>query len=146
MTDSWELPSELRQLEQDLVARSRSRAIEDLRPRILGDLRSRLRTERSHSRWQFALAVAVVVLVWLNLSISATQATDCGLRLNGPSGPIQTVADEIHRLVPDLSPEEARRQAVLLQAGSRLVCTPSMGNCVAAHSFMPRSGWPYPID
>jgi hypothetical protein len=146
MTDSWELPSELRQLEQDLIARSRSRAFEDLRPRILGDLRSRLRIEHRSSRWQFALAVAVVVLVWLNLSISATQATDCGLRLDGPSGPIQTVADEIHRLVPDLSPEEARRQAVLLQAGSRLVCAPRIGNCSATCGVMLRSRLQYRID
>jgi hypothetical protein len=146
MTDSWELSPELRQLEQDLIVRSRSRAVEDLRPRILGDLHGRLRTERKSSRWQFALAVAVVVLVWLNLSISATQATDCGLRLNGPSRPIQTVADEIHQLVPDLSPEEARRQAMLLQAGSRLVCAPNMGNYVAAQSLMSRSGPQHPID
>jgi hypothetical protein len=146
MTDSWELPSELRQIEQDLIARSRSRAVEDLRPRILGDLRSRLRAERLRAHWQFALAVAVVVLVWLNLSISATQATDCGLRLHGPSGPIQTVADEIHRLVPDLSPEESRRQAVLLQAGSHLVCAPRMSTCAATCGPMLRSGLLCPVD
>ena len=85
----------------------------DLRPRILDDLRSRLRAERSRARWQFALAVAVVVLVWMNLSMSATQATDFGLRLTGPSEPIETIAEQIHQLVPEFSPEEARRQAIL---------------------------------
>jgi len=125
MMDDWQLPSELQQLERDLANRSRQRASDDLRPRILGDLQTRLRAERLRARWQFALAVAVVVLVWLNLSMSATQATDFGLRLNGPSEPIETIAEQVHRLVPEFSPEEARRQAILLQAGSRLVCYPN---------------------
>jgi hypothetical protein len=127
MMDDWQLPPELQQLERDLANRSRHRASDDLRPRILGDLRSRLRAERSRARWQFALAVAVVVLVWLNLSMSATQATDFGLRLNGPSQPLESIAEQVQRLVPEFSPEEARRQAILLQTGSRLVCYPNLG-------------------
>jgi len=127
MMDDWQLAPELQQLERDLANRSRHRASDDLRPRILGDVRSRLRAERSRARWQFALAVAVVVLVWLNLSMSATQATDFGLRLNGPTEPIETIAAQVHQLVPEFSPEETRRQAILLQAGSRLVCYPNLG-------------------
>jgi len=130
--EDWQLPSELQQLERDLSNRLRGDASVCLRPRILDDLRTRLRAERSRARWQFALAVAVVVLVWMNLSISATQATDFGLRLTRPSEPIEAIVAQVHRLVPEFSPAEARRQAILLRAGSTVVCYPDVGRCVTA--------------
>jgi hypothetical protein len=125
MMDDWQLPLELQQLERDLSHRPHRESSAGLRPRILGDVRSRLQAERARARWQFALALAVVVLVWLNLSMSATQATDFGLRLNGPSESIDTIAEQVHRLVPEFSPEETRRQAILLQAGSRFSVIPA---------------------
>jgi hypothetical protein len=97
-----------------------------LRPKILGAVRGRLRAERTTARWQFALAVAVVVLVWLNLSMSATQATDFGLRSNRSGESIETVAEQVRKLAPEFSPQEVRRQAILLQAGSRVVCFPNV--------------------
>ena len=124
--EDWQLPSELQQLERDLGNRLRGGAAACLRPRILDDLRTRLRAERSKARWQFALAVAVVVLVGMNLSISATQATDFGLRPKGPTESIATIAQQIRQLVPEFSPEEAQRQAILLQAGSSLMCLPDL--------------------
>jgi hypothetical protein len=125
MHDS-QLPPELQQLERDLADRSRQRASNDLRPRILGDLQVRLRAERTAARWQFALAVAVVVLVWMNLSMSATQATDFGLRPARPSESIEAVAERIRQLAPELPPTEARRQAVLFRAGSAVNCCPGV--------------------
>jgi hypothetical protein len=126
MTDNGDLPSELQQLERDLIEHSRRRTSDDLRPRILGDLRSRLRAEQLRSRWQFALAVALVVLVWMNLSISATQATDFGLRPATPPENVETIAEQIRQLAPELSPEESRREAILMQCSSTLVCYPRL--------------------
>jgi hypothetical protein len=97
-----------------------------LRHRVLDDVRSRLRHEQSQSRWQFAAAVAAAAMLWMNLSLSATQATDFGLRPSRPSESIETIARQIEQLAPDLSPREARRQAILLQAGSNLVCYPDL--------------------
>jgi hypothetical protein len=126
MMQDWELPDELQQLERDLAERSRRKASDSLRPRVLGDLRTRLRAERTRARWQFALAVAVVVLVWLNLSMSATQATDFGLRPARPGESIEVVADRIRQLAPELPLAEARRQAVLFLAGSAVNCCPGV--------------------
>jgi hypothetical protein len=134
MMQDWQLPDELQQLERDLAERPRRKASNDLRPRILGDLRGRLGAERTRARWQFALAVAVVVLVWLNLSMSATQATDFGLRLNRPSESIETIAGRVHQLAPEFSEQEARRQAVLLRAGSQFVFLPHNRSQGTRHS------------
>ena len=38
-----------------------------------------LRAERTRDRWQFAAGLAAAVLLWMNLSMSASQATDFGL-------------------------------------------------------------------
>jgi hypothetical protein len=124
--DDYQLPSDLQQLERDLADRWLPAASAGLRQRVLDDLPTRLRAERSRSRWQFAAAVAATVLVWMNLSMSATQATDFGLRPNEPTESIETTARQIEQLVPEFSPVEARRQAMLLRAGSNLICLPDL--------------------
>jgi hypothetical protein len=118
--EPWELSPELQQLERDLAHRPLPGAPAVLRQRILDDLGSRRRTERARDRWQFAAAVAAAALLWLNLSMSATQATDFGFRPAGPSDSIEPTARQIGRLVPEFSADEARRQAVLLRAGNQL--------------------------
>ena len=112
----WELSSELQQLERDLAQRPLPGASAHLRQRILDDLCSRRRTELARDRWQFAAAVAAAALLWMSLSMSATQATDFGLRPAGPSDSIEPTARQIRQLVPEFPVEEARRQAVLLRA------------------------------
>jgi hypothetical protein len=126
MMEDCTLSAELQQLECDLSNRLILEASAGLRQRVLDDLRSRLRRERSRSRWQFALAVAATVLLWINLSMSATQATDYRLRLDGDNRTIEETADEIQRWAPELSAPEARREALLLQASSRLIPYPTM--------------------
>lgn len=126
MMQAWQLPSELQQLESDLSNRSLGEVSATLRRKVLDDVRSQLRIERSHARWQFAAAVAAVVLVWMNLSMSAIQATDFGFRCHEPSESIETIVQRIQQLVPDISAGEAQRQAILLRAGSNLVCYPDL--------------------
>jgi hypothetical protein len=94
------LPEDLRKLEDLLTERSRrQKPSESLRDRVFDELRGALpvdevltlpvaadvsidtsAAERRRNAWQFAIAVAVVVLFWMNLSMSATQATDFGFR------------------------------------------------------------------
>lgn len=128
--EDWQLPSELQQLERDLAKRSLLAATAGLRQRVLDDVRSRLRAERLRDRWQFAAAVAAAALLWMNLSMSATQATDFDLRPQWPVESSAAIAQQIRQLVPECSPEEVRRQAILLRAGANM---PLMPDRVGSH-------------
>jgi anti-sigma factor RsiW len=73
-----------------------------------------------------AATLAVVVLVWMNLSISATSATDCRVQMASTSDEVNRLAAEIHELLPELSPAEARRHAILASAGGGLAFMPNL--------------------
>lgn len=118
MTEDYPLPSELRRIEQLLSARPLPRHSENMKERFLSDARSELRRQKGRARWAFAASMAASVLVWLNLSISASQATDYGISLQSPQQSVEEIAGEIRQLLPDISPQEAKRQAVLLRAGA----------------------------
>jgi hypothetical protein len=122
--EDWQLPSELQRLERDLANRSLSAASIGLRQRVLDDARSRLRAERSRDRWQSAATVAAAALLWLNLSMSATQATDFDLRPKWPAESTGAIAEQVRQLAPEISPEEAWRQAILLRARANVPFMP----------------------
>lgn len=124
MMENSSLPPELLRLEQQLAARPRPQPRAGQKLRFVQSVRAELYRQRAGARWAFAAAVAASALVWLNLSLSASQATDCGLRLADGAESIETTADEIRRLVPELPPREAMRQAVLLRAGAGVVACP----------------------
>jgi hypothetical protein len=126
MTEDFPLPPELAPLEQELAARPRGQPSAQLKERCLHSLRAELRRQQAGSRWAFAVAVAATVLVGLNLSLSASQATDFGFQLDGRQQSVERTAEEIRRLLPDLSPQEAMRQAALLRAGADIVPCPSV--------------------
>jgi hypothetical protein len=100
--DNEPLSAELEQLESALCRRSLPTVPSGLRHRVLDDLQSRLRREQSQSRWQFAAAVAVAAMIWMNLSLSATQATDFGFRLSRPSECENSDVDLMHRIIQPL--------------------------------------------
>lgn len=77
------LPTGLQQLEQSLAQGVGPGPPEALRDRVMSDVRTELRRERSRRNWAFAAVVAASVALWMNLSLSATQATDYGLRAGG---------------------------------------------------------------
>lgn len=132
MTENSPLPPELVLLEQDLAARPRGRPSAELKERCLGGLRAELRRQPSRNRWAFAVAVSASVLVGLNLSLSASQATDFGLRLDGRQTSVVKTAEQIRRLLPEMPPQEAMRQAVLLRASAEVVPCPNVpAKCVA---------------
>jgi hypothetical protein len=118
MTDDFPLPSELRRIEQLLSARPSPRHSEKMKERFLSDAKAELRRQKTLARWAFAAAMAASVLVWLNLSLSAAQATDYGISLQSPQQSVEQLAGEIRQLLPDIAPREAVRQAVLLRAGA----------------------------
>jgi hypothetical protein len=127
------LSIELQELEGALASRPLSGPSALLREKVLGEVRRRATLERGRSRWRFAVAAAAGVLLWLNLSLVATHTTDCGLRQDNPGESLETACRHIEKLVPGLSPEEARRQAILLRAGSALVPCPDLAR-------------PFPLD
>jgi hypothetical protein len=126
MTDHFPLPPELRRLEQELATRSRGQPSAQLKERCLGSLRIELRRQQASSRWAFAVGTAATVLVGLNLSLSASQATDYGLRPGGRQQSVNGTTEEIRRVLPDIPAQEAKRQALLLQASHGLVLCPNV--------------------
>ena len=109
-----------------MAARPGGRPSAQLKQRCLDGLRTELRRHPSENRWAFAVAAAATVLVGLNLSLSASQATDCGLRLDGRQTSVVNTAKQIRQLLPDIPPQEAMRQAVLLRAGTDVVPCPKV--------------------
>ncbi len=130
MTGDFPLPPELQRLEQALSARPRGQPSDELKQRCLGGIRAELRKQQARSRWTFAVAVAATVLVGLNLSLSASQATDFGFRLVGQQPSLEEAAEEIRLLLPDVSPQEAMQHAILLQSGAKILPIPDVAGRV----------------
>jgi hypothetical protein len=73
------LPVELQELELELSRRAFSSPSPLLRQKLLDGVHHQLRMdEQARDVWRFIMAMAAAMLVWLNLSMSATQATDFG--------------------------------------------------------------------
>jgi hypothetical protein len=83
-------------------------------------MRAGLPRNGSRVTWSFAAAVAAAALVWINLSLSATLATDFNGRAVTQGPPVEQVAQQIRQLLPELSDDEALRQAVMLRATSNM--------------------------
>jgi hypothetical protein len=126
MTEEFPLPPDLEQIERELAARPRSWPDAGLKERCVQQLRVELRGPGSGSRWSLVAATAAALLVGLNLSLSATQATDFGLHIGSQQQSVQRAAEEIRQLLPDVPPKEAARQAVLLRAGADIVLCPKV--------------------
>jgi hypothetical protein len=123
---NWQLPGDLQRLEHRLAGRPREEPLAALRGRVTAGVEAALRRQRSGGWWMLA-AAAAAVLIWLNLSLSATNATDGTLRPRGTREPVEQIARQIEQLLPDLPREEARRHAVLYRSGSELIPCPELG-------------------
>jgi hypothetical protein len=135
------LPPDLERLERDLAGRPRPEPSPKLRDRVMRDVRAELehavvasaerveteRVRRQRSGWMtFAAGLALSVLVWLNLSLSAAQATSYEWHRRAGPRSVDVTARQIRKLLPELSPQEARRHALIVQVGSELVECPSV--------------------
>jgi len=131
-----QLPEELERIEQELIDRPSLRPPDDLRERVSDAVRAELQRKRPGDRWAFAAAVAAAVVVWINLSLSATQATDCRLSWGDRPLAVEAAARQIRELLPEVSDREAMRQAILLQSGSNLAWCPNpVGRPLLTKSF-----------
>jgi hypothetical protein len=126
-----ELPDELERLERELAERPCPEPSADLRDRVLRLVEASLdgaelrRAEPARPRaggWlSFAVATAATVLVWINLSMSAANATSYDLRLPAETDAVDETARQIRRLLPEMSEQESRRYAMILQGSGDLV-------------------------
>jgi hypothetical protein len=125
-----DLPDDLAALERELAARPRPAPSEGLRERVLAAARRELSAPPAPGRrlgaWEFALAAAAAFILVLNLSMSAANDMDWRLRGGLDREAVASVAEEIGRLAPELPPQEARREALVLVAGSRLPMLPQV--------------------
>jgi hypothetical protein len=123
---SW--PSNLVDLERLLADRIRQEPAPDLRQRVQAAVSRELdrqageRTKRL--RWRRLGAAAAVVLVWINFSTSLVNNMDWRFRGDNGGAEMAAAARHVRKLAPDLSEQDAMRQALLLQAGSRAAPAP----------------------
>ncbi|HUT94730.1 MAG TPA: hypothetical protein VMY37_35060 [Thermoguttaceae bacterium] len=141
-----ELPPELERLQRDLAGRPRPEASPELRDRVMRSVRAelgqgarasagRLETDRSRrprSGWlTFAAGLALGVLLWMNLSLSAAQATSYDRHLPAETASVEATASRIRELLPDLPEEDVVRHALILRAGSDWAPCPSVAGLPA---------------
>ncbi len=129
--DDQSLPAELEAIERELAARLPGGPADELRGRVLGGVRAELRRQQRQAAWSYAAALVAIVIVWINLSMSATRATDYHLRSGVEHESVAAAAGQIRRLVPDMSRRESLRRAPLLQAASDLPWYPDFPACSA---------------
>jgi hypothetical protein len=116
------LPPDLAGLERRLARRNSPGSGGELRQRVLAAV---CRASDGHDFWRFAAGVAAAALLAINLSMSVANDTDWHLSETPAAGDGGT-PEYLGALLPELSPREARRQALLLQARSRLLATPPL--------------------
>ncbi len=116
-----ELPAELERLELELSRRPRPGPSDGFRERVVASVDVQLRRESQQSGWGWVAALAAGVVLWMNLSMSATLATDFGLEDASPGRPIEELAAEIRTVLPEITEEEALLHAISAQAAADLV-------------------------
>ena len=122
--ENFELPDDLADLESRLAGRPRLEPGATFRDRLLAAVRQELQDGGAapgwRASWQFAAAVAAIVVLWANFSMSV--ANDTNWRLAGDPKSVDTkaLAAELRKLFPDMSEQEANRQALVVQGRSRL--------------------------
>jgi len=120
-----DLPEDLAAVERELAARPRPAPSETLRQRVLAAARRELSSPAAPERrrlgtWEFAVAAAAAFVLVLNLSMSAANDTTWNPPAALDRDAVTSAAEQIGRLVPELAPQEARREALILVGGSPL--------------------------
>jgi hypothetical protein len=119
------LPPELVRLEHELGMRPRPELSADLRNRIVAHAnRIEPRSPDRLSFMEIAIATAAAVMLCVNLSMSLANETDYGVGARLDSKRLSAAAEQIANLLPDESPPEAFRHALVLDAGSHLIPCP----------------------
>ena len=87
-----------------------------------------LRQKETADRWNFAIAMVATFLIWGNLSLCAVSVTDFHFRPERENPHVDQIAREIQKLLPELSREEAYREAALMSAGSNIIPLPRVSS------------------
>jgi hypothetical protein len=119
-----ELPDDLAELERRLAGRPRPEPDAALRRRVVGSVRDELERDRRRfaGAWRYAAALAAAVLLGANLSLGVAVSADW--RRDEAGDDIGTTVARLRQLDPELTEDEARRQALLLQTRAHLVPAP----------------------
>jgi hypothetical protein len=125
------LPPELERLERLLACGPRIEPRAALRRRVLGGVRSELRSERVLPKWRFAVAFAATLLVGISLSLHVLQATGSALQQREVPLSVDEIAWRLQQLSPGLSRGESLRQAVLRHIGTEANCQTSLGDILS---------------
>jgi hypothetical protein len=124
-SDEPRLPADLAGLERQLAARGRLESIADPRRKILAAVRRELRvTIGDPLDWRWLAAAAASLLIALNFSASVINDMDWHFNGGMPHGSFHATVRRVQDLVPEMSPQEAYRQALLLQASARVAPPP----------------------
>ncbi len=113
-------------IEEQLMQLSHVEPPQDLRDRVLGIVRTDVQRQQRQTQWAFAAAAAAVLAVGFNFSWSAVQNTDFNMQPRNTQPDLTALAEEIQQIAPELDEREARRQALLLQAGATLPRYPNL--------------------
>jgi len=118
--NDWKLPEELQRLEDELKAMPRPTLPVSLLSGVNQDTCVRLRGDQRHRWYGLVVGVAASVLLWANVSFRAAIATDFHLAGQSQQSSVTQLEAQLHDLLPDLDAREVRRQAVMIQASSRI--------------------------
>jgi len=137
------LPKELRELERRLEGRWGGEPSGALRGRVMRAVERGLadkggRPARRGLTWSYAAAAAAAVILGMNLSMEAVSVTRFVEGRGMSVEEVELAAESIRRVVPELGAAEARRAAVMMTSGGRLVAAPAprgSGGGLAVFSF-----------
>jgi hypothetical protein len=116
-----ELPPELAELERLLAARERPLPSADFGRRVLAAARAAAgRQAAPAAGWRFWASVAAALLFGTNLAMSVAADTDWHLLDEPTTWRVDSAAERLRVLAPELGEEEIRRQALLARAGAGL--------------------------
>jgi hypothetical protein len=119
-----ELPPDLLDLEHRLANRAGATPTA-LRARILAALGREASRPTPDSGWRWLLATAALVLVALNFTMSVVANMDWRAARPLPAGDVEAAARQIQGLAPEMSRQDAYRQAIVLRAGARMAPGPA---------------------
>jgi hypothetical protein len=122
-----DLPDDLAGLERRLAARPRTEPGPGCRGRVLDAVRRELRRDPAGpGAWRVAAALAAAVLFGANLALSVANDTSWHPAPGDRTASLEAGAGRVRQLFPDMPEREVRRQALLLQAATRLPLQPDL--------------------
>ena len=135
--EDLQLPPELERVERLLACGPRPEPSAALRRRVLGGVRSELRSGPFYPRGGLPAAFAATLLVGLGLSLGVLQATGFALQQRESPPSVYEVARRLQQLSPGLSREESLRQAAIRHIGAEVSRQTPLGEIPSRNMSIP---------